>query len=118
MVFGCGGERDRGKRRLMGQVAAQAADDIILTDDNPRGESPTQIIDEILSGVLQATTTHSGVVPRVIHDRKQAIETAIRGAREGDVVLIAGKGHEDYQLIGSSRLPASDQAWVREAMQT
>lgn len=117
VVFGCGGERDRGKRHLMGQVAAQTADDIILTDDNPRGESPVQIIDEILSGVLQATTTHPGVAPRVIHDRKQAIETAIRSAREGDVVLIAGKGHEDYQLIGSSRLPASDQAWVREAMQ-
>ena len=117
VVFGCGGERDRGKRSLMGQVAAQTADEIILTDDNPRSEPPVQIIEEILRGIRELPSTRSSAAPRVIHDRRQAIHAALGAAREGDVVLIAGKGHEDYQLIGSARLPASDQAWVREALQ-
>lgn len=113
VVFGCGGERDRGKRSLMGRVAAQAADHIILTDDNPRGESPIEIIGDILQGVqAQGVTT-----PNIIHDRREAIREAVRSAREGDVVLVAGKGHEDYQILGARRLPASDRGWVREALQ-
>jgi UDP-N-acetylmuramoyl-L-alanyl-D-glutamate--2,6-diaminopimelate ligase len=97
----------------MGRVAAQAADHIILTDDNPRGESPIEIIGDILQGVqAQGVTT-----PKIIHDRREAIREAVRSAREGDVVLVAGKGHEDYQILGAHRLPASDRGWVREALQ-
>ena len=112
VVFGCGGERDRGKRALMGEVAAQAADHIILTDDNPRGESPHAIVEDILQGV-HATGVSS---PQVIHDRRAAIVSALTQAREGDVVLVAGKGHEDYQWVGNERLAASDRLWVREAL--
>lgn len=105
-VFGCGGERDRGKRPLMGAVAAQYADQIILTNDNPRGDDPEEIIRAILSGM-------PAVLPLIIPDRAQAIQYAIQAALPGDVVLIAGKGHEKYQQIGTERLPFSDQDEVR-----
>ena len=91
-VFGCGGERDQGKRPQMA-LAATAADEIVVTSDNPRGESPEAIIADIRAGL-------SGVEHHVEIDRAQAIEHAIRHAAPHDVILIAGKGHEQYQLIG------------------
>jgi UDP-N-acetylmuramoyl-L-alanyl-D-glutamate--2,6-diaminopimelate ligase len=99
-VFGCGGDRDRGKRPLMGAVASRHADAIVLTSDNPRGEEPAAIIAEIEAGV---TAAHES-----IEDRRDAIATTIAGAGASDVVLIAGKGHEPYQEIAGRRLPFSD----------
>ncbi|MGY6631106.1 MAG: UDP-N-acetylmuramoyl-L-alanyl-D-glutamate--2,6-diaminopimelate ligase [Wenzhouxiangella sp.] len=103
-VFGCGGDRDRAKRPMMGRIAESLADQIILTNDNPRSEDPLAIIREIQSGM------HRPDRARVISDRAAAIERAVKDARHGDVVLIAGKGHEDYQQIGDQRLPFSDRA--------
>jgi len=105
-VFGCGGDRDRGKRPEMGRIAAALADGVILTDDNPRGEDPDAIIAAIAAGMHQQ--------PQVIRDRGAAIRAAIQQARAGDIVLIAGKGHEDYQQIGAQRLPFSDRRVVTE----
>ncbi len=107
-VFGCGGNRDKGKRPLMGQAAAKAADEVWITSDNPRHENPQHIIDDILAGTPGK--------PRVEPDRARAIFEAIGGAHQGDVVLIAGKGHEDYQEIGGERLPFSDVAVARKAL--
>jgi UDP-N-acetylmuramoyl-L-alanyl-D-glutamate--2,6-diaminopimelate ligase len=106
-VFGCGGDRDRGKRPLMGAAAARFADRVIVTDDNPRSEDPAQIVAEILGGVADQ------VKPQVIHDRDAAIAAAIRGAGPDDVVLVAGKGHETVQQIGTRKLPFRDQEAVR-----
>ncbi len=100
-VFGCGGDRDAGKRPLMGEVADRLADVIVVTDDNPRGEDPQAIARDILAGI----TAHA---PRVIHDRGEAIAAAIAAAAPGDMVLIAGKGHEDYQIYGATRRSFSD----------
>jgi UDP-N-acetylmuramoyl-L-alanyl-D-glutamate--2,6-diaminopimelate ligase len=109
-VFGCGGDRDRGKRPMMGGVAAQLADRIVLTDDNPRSEDPAAIVDDIRAGVGH----HPGV--SVIHDRRAAIAAAIERAREGDVVLVAGKGHEAEQIAGGERRAFSDRAVVAELL--
>jgi UDP-N-acetylmuramoyl-L-alanyl-D-glutamate--2,6-diaminopimelate ligase len=107
-VFGCGGDRDRGKRPQMGRIAEQLADVVILTNDNPRHEDPTSIINEIASG-MQTT-------PSAVPDRAQAIRTALSEARAGDIVLVAGKGHEDYQQVGDRRLAYSDRDTVRALM--
>ncbi len=108
-VFGCGGERDQGKRPLMGSVAVSLADRIVLTDDNPRGEDPVAIVRDIRGGM-----NHANVA--VIHDRGSAIQAAIARARPGDVVLIAGKGHETEQVIGGQRRSFSDLAVATEAL--
>jgi len=100
-VFGCGGDRDPGKRALMGAVADDLADRIIVTDDNPRSESPEVITRAIVQGI----TSHT---PQVIHDRRAAIAAALTAAGAKDVVLIAGKGHEDYQIYGETRRSFSD----------
>ncbi len=105
-VFGCGGDRDAGKRPLMAQAAELHADEIIVTDDNPRGESPAHIKADILTGFS------TGRAVRVIHDRSDAIATAIGAARAGDVVLIAGKGHEQVQIVGVEQRPFSDSQTV------
>ena len=106
VVFGCGGDRDAGKRPLMGRIAAELADDIIVTDDNPRSEDPARIVADIVAGVAQRA-------PLVIeHDRALAIRMALRRSGLEDVVLIAGKGHEDYQIHGSVRRAFRDQAVV------
>ncbi|MEE8060007.1 MAG: UDP-N-acetylmuramoyl-L-alanyl-D-glutamate--2,6-diaminopimelate ligase [Pseudomonadales bacterium] len=107
-VFGCGGDRDQGKRFQMGAVAQRFADHVVVTSDNPRTESARTIIDEILSGVDCPTL--------VEEDRARAIEFAIVSAAPGDSVLIAGKGHEDYQLIGAQRFPFSDIKQARLAL--
>jgi UDP-N-acetylmuramoyl-L-alanyl-D-glutamate--2,6-diaminopimelate ligase len=102
-VFGCGGDRDAGKRPLMGAVADEMADQIIIADDNPRSEDPQRITDAIAAAI-----THHAV--RVIHDRGEAIATALNTAAVNDMVLIAGKGHEDYQIYGETRRSFSDRA--------
>lgn len=109
VVFGCGGDRDAGKRPLMGRIAAELADDVIVTDDNPRTEDPARIVADILNGM-------PGREVMVEHDRKRAIETALHRSSPGDVVVIAGKGHEDYQIYGTTRRPFSDQAVVSAAL--
>ncbi|MBT8088262.1 MAG: UDP-N-acetylmuramoyl-L-alanyl-D-glutamate--2,6-diaminopimelate ligase [Gammaproteobacteria bacterium] len=101
-VFGCGGERDTGKRPLMGRAAEQHADKIVITSDNPRHESASSIIDDVVSGLIDATRA------TIIEDRAAAIAWTIEQAREGDCILIAGKGHESFQLVGGERLPFSD----------
>jgi UDP-N-acetylmuramoyl-L-alanyl-D-glutamate--2,6-diaminopimelate ligase len=107
-VFGCGGDRDRGKRPLMGRIASRLADEVIVTSDNPRSEEPRAIIDEIVAGVPGDC--------EVIEDRKRAIHAAVTSASAGDVVLIAGKGHEQYQEVAGVKHPHSDAAAVREAL--
>jgi UDP-N-acetylmuramoyl-L-alanyl-D-glutamate--2,6-diaminopimelate ligase len=107
-VFGCGGDRDRGKRPLMGAVASRHADAIVVTSDNPRSENPAAIIAEITAGVTAAHET--------IADRREAIARAIASADAGDVVLLAGKGHEAYQEIAGRRLPFSDALEAERAL--
>ncbi len=109
-VFGCGGDRDRGKRPVMGEIAERLADKVLLTDDNPRHESGDAIIADIAGGMRAA--------PRVIRDRRAAIAAAIREAGAGDIVLIAGKGHEDYQQVGDERRPYSDRDTVRTLLES
>jgi UDP-N-acetylmuramoyl-L-alanyl-D-glutamate--2,6-diaminopimelate ligase len=105
-VFGCGGDRDRGKRPEMGRVAEQLADQIVITDDNPRSEDGGAIVTDILAGL--ADPAHA----RVERDRAAAIGLALAGARPGDVVLVAGKGHEEVQIVGAEQRPFSDRALV------
>ena len=112
-VFGCGGERDRGKRGEMGRIAAALADQIIVTDDNPRREDPGEIVAAIMDGI---TAAGGAARTRVIHDRSQAIHAALSGTPAADVVLVAGKGHEDYQIVGRDRRPFSDAAVVRRVL--
>ncbi len=111
-VFGCGGDRDRTKRPLMGRVAGELASRVIVTSDNPRSEEPARIIEDILPGL-------EGSQARVFVDvdRASAIATAIREARAGDVVLLAGKGHETYQLIGSRVLDFDDRVEAKRALE-
>ncbi|HXX81106.1 MAG TPA: cyanophycin synthetase, partial [Thermodesulfovibrionales bacterium] len=109
ILFGCGGERDRGKRPAMGEIATRLSDYAIITSDNPRSEDPMEIIKEIVSGV-------SGGGYRVIPDRREAIATAIEMAGPGDIILIAGKGHEEYQEIKGIRYPFSDREIAEHAM--
>jgi UDP-N-acetylmuramyl-tripeptide synthetase len=109
-VFGCGGERDRGKRPIMGAVAARLAQHVVLTDDNPRSEDPASIVTDICGGI----DAQADVV--VEHDRAAAIAYAIRAARPGDVVLVAGKGHEAVQAIGAARRPFDDREVAAAAL--
>jgi UDP-N-acetylmuramoyl-L-alanyl-D-glutamate--2,6-diaminopimelate ligase len=123
-VFGCGGDRDRAKRPLMGAVAARLSDLVIVTSDNPRSEDPDQIIDEVKRGiVMPADRTRPNVArgPKstpylAISDRHTAIERAVHDARPGDLVLLAGKGHEKYQVIGVRTLPFDDVEVARTAL--
>ena len=110
-LFGCGGERDRGKRPQMGRIADRLADRVVVTSDNPRGEDPQRIIDDILAGV-RGGRNELAVIP----DRGSAVRYAVAGARRGDIVLLAGKGHEDYQLVRGARLPFSDAAEAQRAL--
>jgi UDP-N-acetylmuramoyl-L-alanyl-D-glutamate--2,6-diaminopimelate ligase len=109
LVFGCGGNRDPGKRPEMGRIAERYADCIIITDDNPRHENPVDIVNAILAGCHSPTIS-------VIHNRKTAIECAVAQASANDCILIAGKGHEHYQDIAGQRLPFSDYAIAQAAL--
>lgn len=109
-VFGCGGDRDPGKRPMMGSIAAELADQIILTDDNPRTEDPQSIVNAILDGIADRERV------RVIRARASAIATALSEAKGDDVALIAGKGHEDYQIYGTGSQPFSDRVEVERAL--
>ena len=115
-VFGCGGDRDRGKRPKMGQVAVRHSDLAILTSDNPRTEDPMTILQDIERGILQVPQPMRSDY-RMIPDRREAIEAAIDAAEAKDIVLIAGKGHEDYQIVGTNRLDFDDRQVAREALQ-
>ncbi len=115
-VFGCGGDRDRTKRPLMGAVASRLSDLIVITSDNPRSEDPSRIIEEVQRGITADTVREGAPRPLAIVDRREAIAKAIELARPGDVVLIAGKGHEKYQAIGSRVLPFDDVAVARDAL--
>ena len=108
-VFGCGGDRDREKRPLMGAIAASKADHVIVTSDNPRSEPPDQIVEEICRGIPPEASHYE-----VVLDRRAAIERVLRLAAPGDLVLVAGKGHERYQEIGKERIPFDDSQVVKE----
>ena len=107
-MFGCGGERDPGKRPLMGETASRLADEVVITSDNPRGEDPDAIIAAIAAGVRTPCTLEP--------DRGQAIALAVARAGRDDVVLVAGKGHERYQEIAGVRRPFSDAAVSRQCL--
>jgi UDP-N-acetylmuramoyl-L-alanyl-D-glutamate--2,6-diaminopimelate ligase len=108
-VFGCGGDRDRGKRAIMGRLAAQLSDLAIATSDNPRTEDPGAIIDDIEQGM--------GGMPHLrIVDRLAAIHAALGEGRPGDTILLAGKGHETYQVIGTEKFPFDEREIVQEAV--
>ncbi len=109
-VFGCGGDRDRGKRPIMGRIARESSDEVYVTDDNPRTEDPERIIEEILEG--------SGRDVHVERDRALAIRKAVEGAADGEIVVIAGKGHETYQIIGDEKHPFDDREVAREALRS
>lgn len=107
LVFGCGGDRDRGKRPLMAASAEQFADCVVITDDNPRTEDPAEIVREVVAGLRHPQAAH------VVQPRENAIVYALERLAPGDIVVIAGKGHEDYQIIGSEKIHFSDQEVVR-----
>lgn len=107
-LFGCGGDRDKTKRPLMGKAVAEASDIVILTSDNPRTEDPEQILDDIMPGLAAAKEVHR------IANRKEALQYAVQIAKDGDAVLVAGKGHEPYQIIGKTKYHFSDQEIIKE----
>jgi UDP-N-acetylmuramoyl-L-alanyl-D-glutamate--2,6-diaminopimelate ligase len=123
-VFGCGGDRDPGKRAPMGRAAAHASDLVVLTSDNPRGEDPLTIIAAIERGIREELAARPAGRPSAfsrqpyltLPDRREAIERAVQTAEPGDLVVIAGKGHEDYQLIESRRLAFDDRVVAKEAI--
>ncbi|MBQ4323747.1 MAG: UDP-N-acetylmuramoyl-L-alanyl-D-glutamate--2,6-diaminopimelate ligase, partial [Clostridia bacterium] len=109
LLFGCGGDRDVGKRPEMGRVASRMADLVIITSDNPRSEDPDEIIRQILQGV-------EGIGYRVIPDRKEAIRAALRLAKTGDTVLLAGKGHETSQILSDRTIRCDEREIAREIL--
>ncbi len=109
-LFGCGGDRDQGKRPLMGQMASRYADLIFLTEDNPRSEDPRAIVQQIIHGIEQKDKV------RIVIDRKEGIKKALEVARTGDTLVLAGKGHEDYQIIGDKKIHFSDKETVLELL--
>ncbi len=111
-LFGCGGDRDRSKRPLMGAVAARLSDLVVLTSDNPRSEPPEAILEEIRRGIPPARAEDTLVLP----DRREAIARALETAGPGDVVVIAGKGHEAYQVLRERSVPFDDRQVAREAL--
>ena len=112
-VFGCGGDRDRGKRAIMGEISARLADITIVTDDNPRSEDPAAI----RAAILEGASAHKGADVREIGDRAAAIAAGVKLLAPGDVLLVAGKGHETGQIIGSKTIPFSDHEAVRAALE-
>ncbi len=115
-VFGCGGNRDRAKRPIMGRLAAEQSDVAIVTSDNPRHENRDDIISDILAGMDFESNSSLIAKTHILPDRREAIEFAIRTAQSGDIVLIAGKGHEDYQIVGEEVLPFDDRVVAGEIL--
>jgi UDP-N-acetylmuramoyl-L-alanyl-D-glutamate--2,6-diaminopimelate ligase len=113
-VFGCGGDRDRTKRPIMGEIAARLCDQVWVTSDNPRSERPEAIIDEILVGVRRAGGAPGRVATEP--DRRRAIAAVLAWAQPGDTVVIAGKGHETYQIVGAETLPFDDREVARRIL--
>jgi UDP-N-acetylmuramoyl-L-alanyl-D-glutamate--2,6-diaminopimelate ligase len=114
-VFGCGGDRDRTKRPQMGQIAITLADQVYVTSDNPRTEDPARILADVVVGVRQGNAIKP--TPYVVEgDRRQAIIAAITAAQAGDTVLIAGKGHEDYQILGTEKIHFDDREEAAAAL--
>ncbi len=109
-IFGCGGDRDKGKRPIMGQIAERYSDHLIITDDNPRTEHAGEIVNDIMNGLLCPWAVE------IEHDRGAAIAHAINCASPGDVVLVAGKGHEEYQIIGQEKIPFSDVSHIQSQL--
>ena len=109
---GCGGDRDRGKRPMMAAMAEQHADRVILTDDNPRTEEPAQIMADMVAGLRDPAAV------QIEHDRVKAIALALSQASKQDIILVAGKGHEDYQIIGTDKRHYSDRETVAAALHT
>lgn len=114
VVFGCGGDRDKQKRPLMGKVGINLSDFLIVTSDNPRTESPEKIIDDIVKGINESGLHNKNYIK--ILDRERAIEKAISLAQPGDFIIIAGKGHEDYQIIGQKKFPFDDRKVARKIL--
>ncbi len=112
-LFGCGGDRDRSKRRLMGMAAAELSDYVVLTSDNPRNEDPLAIINDAMVGLQRYDTPHT-----VEPDRERAIRAAIRNASPGDVVILAGKGHETYQILKDGPIPFDDREVARRVLRS
>ena len=110
-LFGCGGERDKSKRGEMGRIAAFYSDVVIITNDNPRHENPTEIIDDILKGTEDTKTP-----VYIIENRKKAIEYALQKAQKNDIILLAGKGHETYQIIGDEKISFDERKTVAELL--
>ena len=111
-LFGCGGDRDRAKRPLMGQAAAELSDFVVLTSDNPRSEDPLAIMNDALVGIRRTDVAHV-----VEPDRRAAITRALNEARPGDIVILAGKGHETYQVLGDQTIHFDDREVAREVLQ-
>jgi UDP-N-acetylmuramoyl-L-alanyl-D-glutamate--2,6-diaminopimelate ligase len=111
-LFGCGGDRDRSKRPLMGEAAGRGSDFVVLTSDNPRKENPLAIINDAVVGVQR-----SGVKYTIESDRRAAIRTALSAARARDIVLLAGKGHERVQIVGTASIPFDDRQVAAEVLQ-
>ncbi len=111
-LFGCGGDRDRGKRPMMGEIAGKLSDLVILTSDNPRGEDPLNIINDVLVGLKRVDVRYE-----LEPDRHEAIRKALKEARHGDVVLLAGKGHEAYQAVGRKKVPFDDRETARKMLE-
>jgi len=109
-LFGCGGDRDRTKRRLMGEIASIYSDFVIVTSDNPRTEDPKQIIDDILKGIPNASSY------KVIEKREEAIKFALSIAKKDDIIVLAGKGHENYQIIGKEKMPFDERDIISQAL--
>ncbi len=112
-LFGCGGDRDKDKRPLMGKIAARLSDSVVITSDNPRNENPESIIEDILKGIDKSYSSNV----EVIEDRKTAIKSAVNSAKPGDTVVIAGKGHEDYQIVGEKILRLDDREEVLKILE-
>jgi UDP-N-acetylmuramoyl-L-alanyl-D-glutamate--2,6-diaminopimelate ligase len=122
-VFGCGGDRDRSKRPLMAEAVARWSDRVIATSDNPRTEDPASILADVERGLAKLTRAEPDALDGAegsfvsLLDRRRAIELAVRIARPDDMVVVAGKGHEDYQIVGREKLPFSDPAEARRALE-
>ena len=112
-LFGCGGDRDKTKRPIMGEIAAKNSDFLIITSDNPRTEEPSKIIDDIIVGVRKTKTPYVKIV-----NRKKAIYYAVKNAKKDDIIVLAGKGHETYQVIGKEKINFDEREIVKEAFES